>query len=372
MPLMNTKLQTAALGIAEAAALLTSGELVAFPTETVYGLGADARRPAAVQKIYAAKGRPATNPLIVHVAHAAAAQHWAGGAREGGGWSELAQRLADRFWPGPLTLVVPRGSARVAGTICPEVSAGLTTVALRCPDHPVALALLKAFDGPIAAPSANRSGFVSPTSAAHVYAELAGRIPFILDGGSCAIGVESTVLDISRARSGNGGGGRPIILRHGGITREMIETVIGPVEVFQGHLPAHQSAASPGMLERHYAPRTRAYRFRRAQWPALQAQFATSSAPDILLTYDATIALPAPHETILLPDDTSTYARELYAALRQADEHAQAPGFHPELRVVEAGPSGGSSILVLLPDKEGGLWVAVQDRLRRATTEYPT
>lgn len=351
-----TKIVSGSAGIAEAVALLASGELVAFPTETVFGLGADARDAGAVAKIYQAKGRPSTNPLIVHVADVSGAKRWVEG------WSEVAQKLAERFWPGPLTLVLPRKRSG-GGNLAPEVSAGLSTVAIRVPRHPVALSLLRAFGGPIAAPSANRSGFVSPTAAAHVYAELAGRIPLILDnetgmggesggGGDCSVGLESTVLDISRI--GNGGGGNAIILRPGGITREMIEEVIGSVEVFQGHLVEHQAAASPGMLERHYAPRTPAYRFKPAQWPELQAQAGTKKWERVIvLSWDPHVALPTPHETLLMPEAAEDYARQLYAALRQADALGQ--------------QVPGSSIWVLLPDKHHGLWAAVMDRLKRAT-----
>ncbi|MEI7768054.1 MAG: L-threonylcarbamoyladenylate synthase, partial [Phycisphaerae bacterium] len=190
-------------GLADAVALLHAGQVVAFATETVYGLGADARQPEAIARIYTAKGRPSYNPLIVHVATPADAREYMATV------SAFAPELMAAFWPGPLTLVVPRG-----GALAPSVSAGLPSVALRCPAHPLAQALLRAFAGPIAAPSANRSGFVSPTTAAHVLAELDGRILLILDGGASAIGLESTVVDLTTSP--------PTLLRPGGITAEQI------------------------------------------------------------------------------------------------------------------------------------------------------
>jgi len=197
--------------IDRAVSILKAGGLVAFPTETVYGLGADARSSEAVLKIFAAKGRPPTNPLIVHVSGVAMAKLY---AME---WPDTARRLAQKYWPGPLTLVLPRYR-----TIAPEVSAGLDTVGLRMPNHPLALELIQRFDGPIAAPSANRSNHLSPTTAQHVREELGDAVDLILDGGPCRVGIESTVLDLT--------GSQPMILRPGGITRAQIEKVIGPIE----------------------------------------------------------------------------------------------------------------------------------------------
>jgi len=325
--------------IETAAELLRQGQVVAFPTETVYGLGADARSHAAVGRIYLAKGRPGTNPLIVHVSGVEAAKACVRG------FPEKAFKLAEKFWPGPLTLVLPR-----AGVICAMVSAGLDTVAIRCPNHPVAQALLRAFGWPIAAPSANRSGFASPTTAQHVFAELNGRIPFILDAGragACTVGVESTVLDLSGAE-----GAVPTILRPGGVTKEMIEAVIGPVATFQGQVAAGAAAASPGMLTRHYAPRTAAFRIGRGEWDKARA-WAAGKERVVLMTHDPALALGPPHETMVMPADPAAYARELYAALRAADG------------------AWASSILVLMPDTEEGMWAAVADRLRRATEPLP-
>src|SRR5947207_69544 len=201
--------------VTEAVKILRRGGLVAFPTETVYGLGADATNADAVAKIFAAKGRPATNPLIVHVAGADVARRYAAD------WPVAASHLAQAFWPGPLTLVVPRGA-----TIVSQVTAGGDTVGLRVPAHPLALELLRAFDGPVAAPSANKSNRVSPTAAQHVRDELGDAVDLVLDGGPCTVGIESTVLDLT--------GERPVILRPGGVQRRKIETILGPVDVFGG------------------------------------------------------------------------------------------------------------------------------------------
>jgi L-threonylcarbamoyladenylate synthase len=223
--------------VAEAARLLRSGGLVAFPTETVYGLGADATSGEAVARLYAAKGRPSFNPLIVHVADIDA-------ARRLGVFNATAEKLAAAFWPGPLTLVLPRPA------ICPVAdlaTAGLDTIALRVPAHPVARELLKAFGGPVVAPSANRSGHVSTTTAAHVAADLSGRVDLILDGGPTALGLESTIVACL--------GDTPALLRPGGLAREEIEAELGlPLAAPRSdpHAPA-----SPGQLASHYAPRAR-------------------------------------------------------------------------------------------------------------------
>ncbi len=222
-----------AAGIAAAAALLRRGGLVAFPTETVYGLGADARVAEAVAGIYAAKARPRFNPLIAHVADLAAAE------REGL-FGPDALALARAFWPGPLTLVVP---AAPGGTVCDLARAGLDSVALRVPAHPVAQALIAAAGRPVAAPSANRSGRVSPTTAAHVLGDLDGRVDAVLDGGATDVGVESTIVSCL---------GAPVLLRPGGVTREAVEAVLGrPVAAPAADAPA----VAPGMLASHYAPR---------------------------------------------------------------------------------------------------------------------
>lgn len=222
-----------AKGIGRAARIIRRGGLVAFPTETVYGLGAAATCEEAVSGIFAAKGRPADNPLIVHVSSLDQVRQLAVDI------PSTAFRLMDRFWPGPLSLVLTRSPE-----VTDAVSAGLPTVALRMPAHPVALGLIRAAAIPIAAPSANRSSRPSPTTACHVLEDLAGRIDAVIDGGSCAIGVESTVLDLT--------GLRPVILRPGGVSREELESLIGPVET--ARLKNDTAPLSPGMKYRHYAP----------------------------------------------------------------------------------------------------------------------
>lgn len=224
-------------GLDEAAELLRRGELVAFPTETVYGLGANALDPVAVPEIFAAKGRPGDNPLIVHIAR----------TEQLDGLVEIpdaARPLMEAFWPGPLTILMPKKP------VIPDVvTAGLPTVAVRMPAHPVALELLRRCDVPVAAPSANRSGKPSPTTAAHVYEDMDGRIPLIIDGGECSVGLESTVLDVTH--------GTPCILRPGGVTKAMLESVLGEVTVAGSVLrPLQQGevALSPGMRYKHYSP----------------------------------------------------------------------------------------------------------------------
>lgn len=219
-------------GLAQAAALLAAGELVALPTETVYGLGADARSGAAVARVYEAKGRPNFNPLIVHVGAAAAARRYVE-------WNRNAETLARAFWPGPLTLVLP---LKPGHGISPLVTAGLDTLAVRVPAHPVARVLLDRFDGPVAAPSANPSGQISPTTAGHVLAGLDGRIAAVVDAGPCSVGVESTIVGLAA---------QPTLLRPGGVATEAIETALG------APLARHatgDAVIAPGQLLSHYAP----------------------------------------------------------------------------------------------------------------------
>jgi len=221
-------------GLSRAAAVLRAGKLVAFPTETVYGLGADARNDAAVAAIYAAKGRPSFNPLIVHLADSAAIGRYCE-------INDAGRQLATAFWPGALTLVLP---LRADAGISKLVTAGLATLAVRVPDHPVGQGLLQAFDGPVAAPSANPSGRVSPTTAAHVLAGLSGKIDAVIDGGPCTVGVESTIVDCS--------GDRPVLLRAGGIPAEALEGCLGyPLATHSDPLVP----MSPGQLASHYAPK---------------------------------------------------------------------------------------------------------------------
>lgn len=226
------RLSDTSAGIDTAARVLADGGLVAFPTETVYGLGADARNGRAVADVFAAKGRPGFNPLIVHVDSLSAAQKY-------GTFSDQMLQLAQAFWPGPLTLVVPLAPGH---GLSPLVTAGLNSVGLRVPTHPLAQHLLAAFDGPIAAPSANPSGRISPTTADHVLAGLGDKIDAVLDGGACTVGLESTIV----------GGTPPALLRHGGIAREGIEALIaGPLAA------AGKGISAPGQLPSHYAPQAR-------------------------------------------------------------------------------------------------------------------
>ncbi|WP_127114061.1 L-threonylcarbamoyladenylate synthase [Shimia sediminis] len=221
-----------ATGYTRAAALLGEGQLVAFPTETVYGLGGDARNDMAVARIFEAKGRPRFNPLIVHVPSAKVARTYVD-------WTDEADRLASAFWPGPMTLVLP---LKPDSDLSPLVTADLPTLAIRVPEHPVAKSLLEAFGGPVAAPSANPSGKISPTSAAHVSAGLSGRIAGILDGGTCGVGLESTILGLVDG---------PTLLRPGGLPQEAVEAALGaPI----AHHQSGDPLTAPGQMTSHYAP----------------------------------------------------------------------------------------------------------------------
>ena len=298
---MHTELcQADDASIRRAAALLCAGELVAFPTETVYGLGADALNGEAAARIFAAKGRPADNPLIAHIAGESGLAGLIAGEP-----CACARKLMRAFWPGPMTLIFPK-SPRVPR----EVTAGLDTVAVRMPSHPVARALIRAAQTPIAAPSANRSGRPSPTTAAHVLEDMEGRIPLILDGGPCEVGLESTVVDVT--------GARPRILRPGGVTLEMLEGVVGDVDVDEGvlhQLQAGSQARSPGMKYKHYAPKGE-----------VTIVTGPRAAQEIARLYDA-----ADERAAILAFSQADYGArrvyrlknapgELFAALRQLDE----------------------------------------------------
>ncbi|MFN8722206.1 MAG: L-threonylcarbamoyladenylate synthase [Rhodospirillales bacterium] len=304
-------------GIARAAAALVAGDLVAFPTETVYGLGARADDDRAVARLYAAKGRPSFNPLIVHVDGIEAASAIAR-------FDERAERLAETFWPGPLTLVLPRGGAPVSRL----ATAGLDTVAVRAPSHPVARALLRAAALPVVAPSANRSGHVSPTTPVHVADDLGDRVAAIITGGRSPIGVESTVLDLS--------GTEPVLLRPGSVTREAIEAAIGPVAWDADASDAAPRA--PGRLESHYAP------------AAPVRLGATGAAEDeVLLLFGPEFGIRGGAERMNLSPtgDLTEAAANLFAMLRTADL--------PGIRAIA---------VVAIPDE--GLGIAINDRLRRA------
>ena len=313
--------------------VLRAGGLVAFPTETVYGLGADATSESAVRKIFAAKGRPPTNPLIVHVADVETARRYTTG------WSDAAQTLAAAWWPGPLTLVLPK-----TAEIPDVVSAGRGTVGLRAPDHLLALELLRAFGRPVAAPSANRSNRVSPTTAQHVRDELGGAVDLVLDGGPCAVGIESTVLDLS--------GNRPKILRPGTVTRKQIEFIVGPVDVASGTADVSVPAVSPGQHAVHYAPRTPAYRFDTPQRGLIQVEtpegkpnglIAVGTTPDGVSKWGPIVAMPR---------EPGLYARHLYEVLRQLDA------------------MGLANLYIEMPP-DTPEWAGVRDRLLRATVPLP-
>ena len=310
--------------------LLRAGELVAFPTETVYGLGADASNPAAVAKIFAAKGRPADHPLIVHLAGHDAVEHWAEDV------PAVAWELMETFWPGPLTLILKK-QAWVPST----VTGGQDTVGLRVPGHPVALELLRRFaasggHGGVAAPSANRFGRISPTTAAHVQEELGERVPLILDGGACAVGIEPTIVDCSR--------GDPVVLRPGHISPLHLEAVLGKLPDIATAVGAPRVS---GSLAAHYAPLTP---MRIVTGPRLldfiNAQRHKGDRCGVI-GHSQPPQAGMPHVWRMLPADPVGYAHELYAALRDMD-HAGV-----DLIAVEALP-------------ESPLWAAVSDRLRRA------
>jgi L-threonylcarbamoyladenylate synthase len=305
----------------QALAALRAGEAIGLPTETVYGLAADASRPEAVRKIFALKGRPADHPLIVHVAGADQLDAW---ARE---IPEAARTLAARFWPGPLTLIL-RKQPRVPD----EVTGGQPTVGLRCPAHPVALALLRDFGGGLAAPSANRFGHVSPTTAAHVRDEFGDAVPVVLDGGECAVGIESTILDLS--------GATPRILRPGQVTQAQLEAAIGPVQ-------AGADATSPrasGTLEAHYAPRTPLLMLART---ALEAEATEQQALGKRVAVLARGTLPPGVDGLALPADATGFAHDLYAGLRELDAR-------------------GVNVLLVERPPDTDDWLAVHDRLRRS------
>lgn len=307
--------------IAQAAELLRAGQLVAFPTETVYGLGADASQPQAVAHIFAAKGRPADHPLIVHLADITALPKWAAATPED------ALKLAERFWPGPLTLILKKRPE-----VPDAVTGGQDSVGLRVPSHPVALALLKSFGGGVAAPSANRFGRISPTTAAHVAQEFPEGLPLILDGGPCQVGIESTIVDFTS--------GRAVLLRPGGIDLDALAAVLAYVP----SAPTRTSPRASGTLAQHYAPHTPTDLVQASALDALPPGSSASLA--VLARRDA-----PPHFAGLwlrAPEGAGAYAAQLYAALRLMDA------------------AGVSSIWVEAPP-QGPQWAAVNDRLRRAS-----
>ena len=316
--------------IVRAAGILRAGGVVAFPTETVYGLGADAASAAAVARVFAVKGRPRAHPLIVHLARAEQLDRWADAP------SDDARALAAAFWPGPLTLI-----ARRAAGVLDDVTGGAPTVGLRVPAHPVAHALLETFGGGIAAPSANRFGAVSPTTAAHVIADLGDDVDYVLDGGPCDVGVESTIVDVS--------GDHPALLRPGGVTREQIELVL------ERPLAAATATPAPGTLPSHYATQARVIAVGPAELAAtlgvLAGDRGAPAARTIAVLAPAAViaaaGLPAHVVAAPLPDDAAAMAHELYGALRALDAR-------------------GVAIIVAVLPPDVGLGAAVADRLRRA------
>lgn len=311
--------------IAAGAKALAAGRLVAFPTETVYGLGANALDPDAVAAIFAAKGRPTDHPLICHVASADALAPLVAEV------TPAARALAGAFWPGPLTLVMPRSRA-----VPDAVTGGRDTVAVRVPAHPVALALLRAFDGPVAAPSANRFGRPSPTSASDVADELGDAVAVILDGGPCEIGIESTVVDLTTTP--------PQVLRPGRISAEQVAQVLGgPVDAV-----ASGPARAPGMLESHYAPGARVEVVAGGEVAARAAAFDADGARVAVLAPDAVNGLPAAVLVLGPVGGPDHYAARLYAAFRRADAE-------------------GAEVILAVPPPAEGIGVAVRDRLQRAS-----
>lgn len=308
------------VAIANAAQCLRSGGLVAFPTETVYGLGADATNAQAVARLYAAKGRPSFNPLIAHVPTLAA-------ARQLGVFNAVAERLAKTFWPGPLTLVVPKAAA------CPVAelaTAGLDSIAIRMPAHPIARALLDALGKPIVAPSANRSGHVSPTTAAHVFGDLAGRIDMVLDGDATHVGIESTIVACLDT---------PKILRSGGVTRDTLEAAVGRSLDAEPHGADVSGIVAPGMMASHYAPRAR-----------LRLNATSLVAGEALLAF-------GPH----LPQGVDkTHVLNLSA---RGDLVEAAANLFAHLRALD---NADISSIAAMPIPDQGLGEAINDRLRRA------
>lgn len=304
---------------------LRAGRLVVFPTETVYGLGADALNEHAVERVFTLKGRPRNNPMIVHVADQAMAR------RVVAEWPARASALAARFWPGPLTLVLEKAK------IVPDlVTAGHRTVGVRCPDHRLALALLRAFDGPIVGPSANPSGRVSPTRAEHVRGVFPGADPLILDGGPCRAGIESTVLSLVHDP--------PCVLRPGAVSREDIGA---DVQLALSGLEAGEEAGpiSPGRLPSHYAPNAPVVLFGADEWERVLRE-----APErtVVMTHNPARIAERDVQFVRLPEAPAPYAAHLYEALREAD------ALDPAL------------ILIERPEGHAGLWTAIQDRLARA------
>jgi L-threonylcarbamoyladenylate synthase len=310
-------IRLAATALEQAAALLRAGELVAFPTETVYGLGGDATNDESVAAIFAAKGRPRFNPLIVHLSRADEAEKIAQ-------IDSRAALLMQRFWPGPLSLVLRRAPQCKVSLLA---SAGLDTLALRVPSHPLAIELLRSVGRPIAAPSANRSGRISPTTADHVLSELGGRIAAVLDGGPCRVGIESTVIDLT--------GKTPLVLRQGGVAAEEVEALLGPLAAPAGG----EAPRAPGMLASHYAP-------------------------NLPLRLDAT-SVEAGEALLAFGPDSPSGAKETLYLSKSRDVREAAANLFTMLRAVDR---ADFTAIAVMPIPEQGLGCAINDRLRRAAT----
>ena len=310
-------IRLAATALEQAAALLRAGELVAFPTETVYGLGGDATNDESVAAIFAAKGRPRFNPLIVHLSRADEAEKIAQ-------IDSRAALLMQRFWPGPLSLVLRRAPQCKVSLLA---SAGLDTLALRVPSHPLAIELLRSVGRPIAAPSANRSGRISPTTADHVLSELGGRIAAVLDGGPCRVGIESTVIDLT--------GKTPLVLRQGGVAAEEVEALLGPLAAPAGG----DAPRAPGMLASHYAP-------------------------NLPLRLDAT-SVEAGEALLAFGPDSPSGAKETLYLSKSRDVREAAANLFTMLRAVDR---ADFTAIAVMPIPEQGLGRAINDRLRRAAT----
>lgn len=312
--------------IERAVAILRAGGLVAFPTETVYGLGADATNRDALRHLYAVKRRPAEHPVIVHLARAEQLDDW------GIEISPAARKLAAACWPGPLTLVVRRGHR-----VPDEATGGLDTVGLRVPGHPRARELLTAFGDGLAAPSANRFGRVSPTTAEAVRTELGDAVPLVLDGGACAVGVESTIVDCTDS---------PRVLRLGAVTGEQLRVILG------SDVPVGGATRAPGTLASHYAPQARVEVVAEPELAGRAGELIGSGEQVGVLTGRAVPPeLPPRTVTLATPADADEYAHVLYAALRQADVL-------------------GLDVVLAVPPPPTGIGLAVADRLRRAATPH--
>ncbi len=311
--------------IARAVTLLRAGGVVAFPTETVYGLGADAANDVALRRIFSIKGRPADHPLIVHLAASIQIQDWARDI------PPEAHALAERFWPGPLTLILRRRA-----WVSALVTGGQETIGLRVPAHPVALELLRTFGGGVAAPSANRFGRISPTSADHVRRELGDGPDLILEGGACRVGIESTIVDLT--------GGNPVILRPGAISPAALEAAMGQKVTLPG---ITRTVRVPGMLASHYAPATPLRLVGATQLPDLAASLAAKGKRAAVMALSGYRS--ATGQTVAMPPDPSAYGYDLYAVIRMLDG-----GWH-------------DTILVERPPQTEA-WLAVNDRLQRASS----